>query len=413
MSIRATVPLALVFAVSAWSSGLTPTAVGSNAMGGADVASVEGIEALQVNPAALGLMNADVAMRPGESRQSFHLNVSSTILTRGLTDVAKLVNRHRNNLSQTNIDTLLAKDPSLFDALWDLNRRPIDVRPELQLSLACGNMAFSGWALGDAGMTLHHQALLPSVDVADTVSFGGQVGMSQTIIHNELWAGISAKVLLAETGHYTIRASLDGQSDSLDDKIKDQVYLRKLGWAGAADLGVLWLPALDWRIGSALRDVGLHVNGETVTPQWDVGVSWLPPVRAARGRLEAPACPFRSRHRPVGIAERMETAFQAGLGCGTHHHAAAVENGGLAIEGRLPGRIPHRRNRSGSAADRAPRRVHLGTRGGLVHGAVARPHLESALGHRLVTDLQKKLPSNLPLAIFAASAVRLEHVRLS
>lgn len=276
MSIRATVPLALVFAVSAWSSGLTPTAVGSNAMGGADVASVEGIEALQVNPAALGLMNADVAMRPGESRQSFHLNVSSTILTRGLTDVAKLVNRHRNNLSQTNIDTLLAKDPSLFDALWDLNRRPIDVRPELQLSLACGNMAFSGWALGDAGMTLHHQALLPSVDVADTVSFGGQVGMSQTIIHNELWAGISAKVLLAETGHYTIRASLDGQSDSLDDKIKDQVHLRKLGWAGAADLGVLWLPALDWRIGSALRDVGLHVNGETVTPQWDVGVSWLP-----------------------------------------------------------------------------------------------------------------------------------------
>jgi hypothetical protein len=276
--------LCLFAIVGVGMAGLVPTPVGSLSMGGAGVASTEGCEALLVNPAALGLMDADVGMREGEKRQDFHLDASTTLLVRGLPLYSRLGMKHQKIVGLTNIDSLLAKDPNLPDVLWDLNRQTFSARPELQLSMASGNLAFTGWMLGDVGLLFKHQALFPGTDVTDTISVGVQVGMSQPLIPNELWAGVAVKLMLAEVGNYSSEVSLvQEEQSSMNQIVSDQVHLKGMEWVGGADVGLLWLPTLEWRLGTSLRDLGMHFSGDVLMPQWDIGASWLPASEQSDG----------------------------------------------------------------------------------------------------------------------------------
>jgi len=253
-------------------------------MGGAGVASTEGSEALLVNPAALGLMDADVGMREGQARQDIHMEASTTLLMRGLPLYLRQGMKHKKSVGLTNIDTLLARDPTLPDVLWDLNRQTFSARPELQLTVAGGSFAVTGWMLGDVGLLFRHQAIFPGTEVRDTVSVGLQVGTSQALIPNELWAGVAAKLMLAEVGAYRSEVSLaQEEQSSLNQIVTDQIRLRGMEWVGGADVGLLWLPVEEWRLGTAVRDLGMHFRGDVLMPQWDVGVSWLPSSEQSEG----------------------------------------------------------------------------------------------------------------------------------
>ena len=252
-------------------SNLAPTSLRALATGGGNAASAEGSEALFENPAALGLIGADVGLMPGEVRQSLHLELSTGVNVRNVHTMGDEVLEHRKSLGESNVDTLLKKDPSLFNSLWDLDRQNFGVHPEVQLSCATGKFAVSGWVLGDLGFLMHHNDIIPSLYASDTAAAGVQLGFSQALVRNELWVGVATKLIYA--GSYNLVIA-DSTADSVTKNLQDK--LTNFHWSAGADVGVLWLPLTTLRLGTSFRDLGMKYQGDYVVPEWDMGVAWFP-----------------------------------------------------------------------------------------------------------------------------------------
>jgi hypothetical protein len=184
---------------------------------------------------------------------------------------------HRNSLEQHNIDTVLADDPGLFDALWNFDRQTVGMRPEVRADYWGDGIGAGAWGLGDAELMVRHGDLYPSFDFADTLSAGFQVGMSQAILPDRLFVGVALKNVWASS--WAMEASSQentAERDSLISLGRNEFTLRNVRWSAGMDLGVLWLPTPQTQLGSSLRDLGMRYQGKFLVPQWDAGCAWYP-----------------------------------------------------------------------------------------------------------------------------------------
>lgn len=273
----ASVAFLLLASGLARANGLVPSQLHSLAAGGTGVVTAEGCDALFANPARLGLDGTDVGTGDLRSRDSSGWEISSTLLMRNPGKLASEVLDHWSTLKLRNLDTALARDPGFFDVLQDFDRQAVDFRPELRADWHGYGYGASIWGIGDFGVISRPGELYPSGSVMDTLAMGVQVGMSQTLIRNELMVGVAFKSIWATSWGATASSrSPIAVRDTLIAQAREEFKLRHVEWVAGADLGVLWLPVPQVQLGTSFRDLGMWYRGDFLMPGWDLGVAWYP-----------------------------------------------------------------------------------------------------------------------------------------
>jgi hypothetical protein len=274
---RSPVVAVLALAGALCASPLLPTQLPSLGAGGTGVVTSDGIAALLANPARLGLAGIEVGMDGNAPREKGGWEASYTVLARNPGKISSTVLDHQSSLRQRNLDTVLARDPELFDLLWDFNRQAVSLRQEFRLDLQRPQWAATAWMLGDFGVLAKHGELYPSGRIADTLSWGMQVGGSQTLIRHELMVGVALKSLWATSWDFEASSQAGMETrDTLIAQGRREFTMENLEWVAGFDLGVLWLPVPQVQLGSSLRDVGMRYREQFLTPAWDLGAAWLP-----------------------------------------------------------------------------------------------------------------------------------------
>ncbi|MEN9353152.1 MAG: hypothetical protein RL318_477 [Fibrobacterota bacterium] len=267
----------LIIAGLARASGLQPSPLADRSTGGTGVVTSTGKDVLFANPARLGLAGIDVGMDDHGPRDDGGWEMSWTALARNPGKLTRTIQDHKSSLQQTNLDTVLARDPELFDILWDYNRQAVSLRQELRLDFHGREWGASAWSLGDFGLLARHGELYPSGRFSDTLATGLQFGMSRTLIRHELMVGASLKSIWATS--WAMEASAQagsGARDTILSQARREFSLNHVEWVAAMDLGVLWLPTPQVHLGSSLRDLGMVYRNALLTPEWDLGAAWYP-----------------------------------------------------------------------------------------------------------------------------------------
>lgn len=277
MRFSATSSLLLLACGLACADGLVPTQIHSQAAGGTGVVTAEGSDALFANPACLGLDGSDVGTGDLRARDTVGWELSGTLLMRNPGKLASEVLDHWSTLKLRNLDTALARDPGFFDVLQNFNRQAVDFRPELRADWHGHGYGASVWGIGDFGVVSRPGELYPSGSVMDTLSLGTQLGMSQTLIRNELMVGVAVKSIWATSWGATASSrSPIAVRDTLIAQAREEFGLEHVEWVVGTDLGVLWLPVPQVQLGTSFRDLGMWYRGDFLMPGWDLGAAWYP-----------------------------------------------------------------------------------------------------------------------------------------
>lgn len=261
----------------AGANALLPTPIRSYGAGGTGVVTATRADMLFLNPARLGLEGSAVGIDGNEAREAGGWELSGTMVARNPGKVVDNVLDHWSTLKERNLDTVLARDPEFFDALWDFNRQATGLRPELRADFHGGGYGLSLWGLADAGITERHGELYPSGTVSDTLSVGIQAGTAQVLLRDELWVGMAFKSVWATSwgAEASSREGLE-RRDTILSQAREEFGLENVEWVSGFDMGVLWLPVERVQLGTSVSDLGMWYRGDFLVPRWDLGAAWTP-----------------------------------------------------------------------------------------------------------------------------------------
>ena len=263
-------------------------------MGGAGIAVVDDADAVHLNPAGLTQLGWD-KFRPldslGYKRDKFDIQVLAVAVDPSpeqLLSLYRFRDRHRTTIDKaTDEDPLfLVKDQKLLDGLYQFDEKPIRATGTGNVTVAFRNFGASVWTRDETIVTMDHGAITPKGLIRLTSTSGLELATSQAFVDDRLSLGFGYRVVA--------QSVQQRQYDALElsNEGSESVYrlLRQSGtkllstedWGHGFDVGALWFQTPALRFGGSVRDLGMRLDNEFVTPNLTVGLAWAPKVLQSR-----------------------------------------------------------------------------------------------------------------------------------
>ena len=267
-------------------------------MGNAFVAVVDDKDALYYNPAGLNLINGlgnasrrpDMAAYPRD-RMDLRMDLAgATLPLQDIPDFLSFYSHHKHSFSSK--DRAL-DDTTLQSALTQFDRKPIEVGFLHGTEFAMHNFGVAYWADARVAPYADEGVLLPQAGI-EKIEIDGvfQIAGARAFLNNRLAVGAGYRLANRQTvENYQIAASDFEDQHKLIQSIKDTLtgkmdnYGNPLSYGHGVDLGALWQQYPWLRLGAALQNLGMFLNGDPVTPEFTVGAAASPPILQSGGRM--------------------------------------------------------------------------------------------------------------------------------
>lgn len=261
-------------------------------MGGAGVAVVDDLDAVHLNPAGLTQLGRKGTFKPldtiGYKRSRLDLRLVSASVDPGLdnlNDIYDFWDRYRSTIrSAQNQDSSinLIENQQMLNDLYEFDDRPIPVTTMVETGLAIQNWGGSVWGSNTSSLTLDHGAIVPKATMSVQNTSAIELATAQSFLDDRLSLGFGYRIAAVSSRQrqYDLLELDSVGSDApvhlLSNSGRD--LLRTQDWGHGFDLGVLWFQTPQLRFGGSIRDVGMKLYDEFVTPNLSLGVAWAPPV---------------------------------------------------------------------------------------------------------------------------------------
>ena len=275
-------------------------------MGGAGVAVVDDADAVHLNPAGLTQMGS-APFAPldaiGYKRDRFDLvllGVSVDPSPERALDLKHFWDRHEKTIdSATDGDAiLLIKNQKLLNDVYEFDGKPIRGTMGGNVSLAWRNFGVSVWTRDEAGVTLDHGAITPKGTIHLASTSAVELATAQPFLDDRLSLGFGYRVVARsnQARQYDILELNDEGSDAVVKLLRKSgtELKRHEDWGHGFDVGAIWFQTPGLRFAGSVRDVGMRLDDEFVTPNLTMGLAWSPKILQSRG--------WWSRRVNVGLA---------------------------------------------------------------------------------------------------------------
>lgn len=274
-------------------------------MGGAGVAVVDDADAVHLNPAGLVQLGR-TPFKPldelGYKRDRIDLWVVGVAVDPSperLADLYDFRDRHKSTFDKAVEDPIvLVKDQKLLDGLYEFDGKPLRVTGTGNVTVAFRGFGASVWTRDEVFVTMDHGAISPKGTVRLASTSGVELATAQPFVDDRLALGFGYRVVARsdqQRQYDAVELSSDG-SESMYRLVRESGTKLKSteDWGHGFDVGALWFQTPALRLGASLRDVGMRLDDEFVTPDLTVGLAWAPKILQSRG--------LWSRRVNVGLA---------------------------------------------------------------------------------------------------------------
>ena len=258
-------------------------------MGGAGVAVVDDADAVHLNPAGLtqlswpgdGFAPLDSLGYKRDKLDLWGLGVGFDPSTQNLLGIYRFLNRYRSTLDSAKSDaTVLLKNQQLLNDLYKFDRKPMEVDASIDMGGAIHDLGGAVWSRAEVVVQVDHGAIIPKVMLKLRTTTAIEGSTARSFLDDRLSLGVGYRIVAVsnEQREYDLvelRSKVSGAPERLLlNSVSD--LRRTEDWGHGLDLGFLWFQTPGWRFAGSIRDLGMKLDQQFVTPNLTLGTSWAP-----------------------------------------------------------------------------------------------------------------------------------------
>ena len=256
-------------------------------MGGAGIAVVDDADAIHLNPAGLAQIGGgsflplDSIGYKRDRVDIWGLGIGFDPGPENLLDVWRFWNKHRNSIDSGRSDpkTLLENDGLLQD-IYRFDRKPMPVDASVDMGGAIHDLGGAFWNRDEVVLLLDRGAITPKAKLTLQTTSAIEAGTATAFLDDRLCLGVGYRIVAVSTEErqYDLVELRSNASDAPKRMVLNSLsdLRRSEDWGHGLDLGFLWFQTPGLRLGGSVRDLGMKIAGDWVTPNVTVGLAWAP-----------------------------------------------------------------------------------------------------------------------------------------
>jgi hypothetical protein len=256
-------------------------------MGGAGIAVADDADAVHLNPAGL----AQIGWGPFAPLDSIHYKrdkVDAWLLGIGfdpgpenLLDLWRFWNRYKGSIdSGKNDPKTLLQNQQMLNDIYKFDRKPMPIDASVDVGGAVHDLGAAFWNKDEVILLLDRGAITPKAAATLRTTSAIEAGTGTTFLDDRLCLGIGYRVVAvsSEERQYDIIELRDQASNAPRRMVLNSVsdLRRTEDWGHGLDLGFIWFQTPSLRFGGSVRDLGMKLDDESVTPNLTLGMAWAP-----------------------------------------------------------------------------------------------------------------------------------------
>jgi len=287
--------LTRLLAVAAFATSATATdapvdrAWRSLGMGGAGIAVVDDADAVHLNPAGLtqlswpgdGFAPLDSLGYKRDKLDLWGLGIGFDPGPENLLAIWRFWNQYRGTIdSGRNNPTSLLENQQMLNDLYKFDRKPLPVDGSIDMGGAIHDLGGALWSREEVVLQMDHGAITPKALLKFRTITAIEGGTARSFLDDRLSLGVGYRIVAVSTEErqYDLVELRSKASDApmrvLMNSLSD--LRRTEDWGHGLDLGFLWFQTPGLRFAGSIRDLGMRLNQNFVTPNLTLGSSWAP-----------------------------------------------------------------------------------------------------------------------------------------